>query len=569
MPLKITFGAVSEAGRKDRNEDFFGLVTPDGELLASKGIVAAIADGVGSEAGGREAAEYSVLSVLSDYYDTPETWEIPHALGKLLASTNRWLLAQRASHREFSSMASTLSLLVLRGNRYTIAHVGDTRIYMLRSGELSRLTIDHVWEGTEGSHVLKRAMGLDLQLAVDYTEGELKKGDIFLLASDGVWETLGQNRLEELLAKHPDPEEASRVLVESAFDMGSEGNLTAQVLRIEDTAEGSLKDLLLEGADLPLPPLLSQRQSIDGYEVIDLLRRSEQTLLYQVRETSSGRMLVLKTLRQGADSHAKNALLMEEWLGKRILSKHFPQIISPEKRHFLYFLTTWHEGSTLGEMLDDGHHFTVTEIIHIGTKLARALGAIHRLDIIHRDIRPENVHLGKDGKLRVLDLGSAVNPALGNEAEPFSGSPNHMAPELFSGQAASIQSDLYALGVTLYQLLTRKCPYGEIGAGKLPSFADPIPPTRFRPDIPPWLENILLKSVSRDPDRRFEMPEEFLLAMERGENSRIPAPQKTPLASRNRLLAWKITAAISILVNFFLLYVDAIETLSFSSGSPW
>ena len=569
MPLKITFGAVSEAGRKDRNEDFFGLVTPDGDLLASKGIVAAIADGVGSEAGGREAAEYSVLSVLSDYYDTPETWEIPHALGKLLASTNRWLLAQRASHREFSSMASTLSLLVLRGNRYTIAHVGDTRIYRLRGEELSRLTLDHVWEGTEGSHVLKRAMGLDLQLVVDYAEGELKKGDIFLLASDGVWETLGQNRLQELLAKHPEPEEASRVLVESAFDMGSEGNLTAQVLRIDDTAEGSLKDLLLEGADLPLPPHLSQRQSIDGYEVIDLLHRSEQTLLYKVREASSGRMLVLKTLKQGANSHARNDLLMEEWLGKRILSKHFPQVISPENRHFLYFLTTWHEGSTLGEMLDDRHHFTVTEVVHIGTKLAQALGAIHRLDIIHRDIRPENVHLGKDGKLRILDLGSAVNPALGNEAEPFSGSPNHMSPELLSGQAASIQSDLYALGVTLYQLLTRKFPYGEIEAGKTPSFADPVPPTRFRPDIPSWLENILLKSVSRDPERRFEMPEEFLLAMERGENSRIPAPRKTPLASRNRLLTWKITAAVSILVNFFLLYVDAIETLSFSSGSPW
>lgn len=569
MPLKITFGAVSEAGRKDRNEDFFGLVTPDGDLLASKGIVAAIADGVGSEAGGREAAEYSVLSVLSDYYDTPETWEIPHALGKLLASTNRWLLAQRASHREFSSMASTLSLLVLRGNRYTIAHVGDTRIYRLRGEELSRLTLDHVWEGTEGSHVLKRAMGLDLQLVVDYAEGELKKGDIFLLASDGVWETLGQNRLQELLAKHPEPEEASRVLVESAFDMGSEGNLTAQVLRIDDTAEGSLKDLLLEGADLPLPPHLSQRQSIDGYEVIDLLHRSEQTLLYKVREASNGRMLVLKTLKQGANSHARNDLLMEEWLGKRILSKHFPQVISPENRHFLYFLTTWHEGSTLGEMLDDRHHFTVTEVVHIGTKLAQALGAIHRLDIIHRDIRPENVHLGKDGKLRILDLGSAVNPALGNEAEPFSGSPNHMAPELLSGEAASIQSDLYALGVTLYQLLTRKFPYGEIEAGKIPSFADPVPPTRFRPDIPSWLENILLKSVSRDPERRFEMPEEFLLAMERGENSRIPAPRKTPLASRNRLLTWKITAAVSILVNFFLLYVDAIETLSFSSGSPW
>lgn len=570
MPLKIAFGAVSEAGRREKNEDFFGVVTPGEDLLASKGIVAAIADGVG-DSGGREAAEYAVLSVLSDYYDTPETWDIPHALGKLLASTNRWLLAQGASHREFSSMASTLSLLVLRGNRYTIAHVGDTRVYRLRGQDFSLLTRDHVWEGTGMNHVLKRAVGLDLHLVVDYEEGDLQREDVFLLASDGVWEALGQTRMHEILRSNLDPEKAARALVDGALEAGSEGNATAQVLRVTDVEIATLKDLLLEGADLALPPALIPGQSIDGYEVVARLHDSERKLLYKVKEASTGRMLILKTLQPGfgPDTGSRNSLLMEEWLGKRVFSSCVPQVVASVNRHFLYFLMTWHEGSTLAEMQAAGHYFSVSEVVQIAVKLARGLCALHRLDIIHRDLRPENIHCGTDGKVRILDLGCALNPALGDEGEATSCSPNYRSPELFSGESADIRSDLYALGVTLYHILTEKYPYGEIGGASHHTFNDPVPPSRYRPDIPPWLENILMKAVVRDPERRFEMPEEFLLAIENGENSPVHAPARLPLASRNRLTTWKVTAVISILVNVFLLYMAAIASLGFSSGPPW
>ena len=567
MPLRIAFGAVSDAGVKEKNEDFFGLVAPEGELLASKGIVAAVADGIGN-AGGREAAEYAVLSVLSDYYDTPETWDIPHALGKLLASANRWLLAQGAAHREFASMASTLSLLVLRGNRYTIAHVGDTRIYRLRGNEFQLLTRDHVREDA-GKHVLKRAVGLDLHLVVDYSEGELNEGDIFLLASDGAWESLGQQRMLELLMSYHDPEEAAQIMIDEALKSGSEGNVTAQVLRIEEVAEGNLRDMLLEGANLPLPPMLVKGQKVDNYEVLDVLPASGKKLAYKVKESSGERILVLRTLSPEfvLDDQARNNLMMEEWLGKRAVSSHLPQSVTPDNRHFLYILSSWHEGKTLAGMIADGHHFSVNEVAQIGMKIAKGLGAIHRLDIVHRDIRPENLHLGRDGKVRILDLGSASSPAM--EGLEFSGEPNYRAPELFAGEEACIQSDLYALGVTLYFLLTGKYPYGEIEDEKFPSFSDPVLPTKYRPDIPAWFENILIKSVARDPARRFEMPEELLLELERGEDARTSPPKKTPLAGRNRLAAWKLTAAVSILVNFFLLYVDAIETLGFSSGPPW
>ena len=565
MPLKIAFGAESCTGMKESNEDFFGLVTPEGELLAAKGIVAAIADGAGSGSNGRQAAEYAVLSVLSDYYDTPETWEVPHALGKLLASANRWLLAQGASHREFSSMASTLSLLVLRGNRYTVAHVGDTRIYRLREGEFSLLTRDHVWE-SNGKHVLKRAVGLDMNLVVDYEEGELKVGDIFLLASDGVWECLGSNRMKALLMAHPDPADAAGALIEAAVASDGEGNATAQVLRIDGLAEEALRDILMEGADLPVPPMLVPGQKIDGYEVIEVLQGCGRQ--YKVKDALNGRTLVLKTLKleEALDREARRCLLVEEWFGKKIMSPHVTQAVSAGNRHFLYVLTAWHEGATLSEMIREKHHFTVAEAIQIGIKIGRALSTLHRHDIVHRDIRPENLHLGKDGKIRILGLGSAMNPSLGSLCSPRPGDPDYSAPELLlSGEAASIKSDLYAMGVTIYHLLTGKYPYGE-GARE---FVDPVKVARYRPDIPEWLENILLKSVARDPERRFEMPEEFLLEMEKGEDSAIQPPPKIPLAARHRHSAWKITAVVSMLVNFLLLYMDAVESVSLSSGAPW
>ncbi|HQT25722.1 MAG TPA: protein kinase, partial [Burkholderiales bacterium] len=377
-------------------------------------------------------------------------------------------------------------------------------------------------------------------------------------ASDGVWEVLGPHGLEEVLLGHPDPESAAKALVDAAIGAGGEGNATAQVVRIEDLAEGTFNDLLREGADLPIPPMLVPGQRIDNFEVMDQLHESERRLLYKVKDLSSGRMLTMKTLKSEfvMDARARNALLMEEWLVKKASSPSLPQYF-PAKRHFLYFLTSWHEGATLGEMLERGHRFTIAEASQIGMKLARALGAVHRLDIIHRDIRPENLHLGKDGKLRILSISSAMNPALGETA--FSGDPDYAAPECLSGGEATIQSDIFAMGVTLYHLLTGEYPYSG-------SF-DPVKPGRYRPDIPAWLENVIMKSIARDPERRFEMPEECLVALENGESSPIQAPPKTPVIGR--ISAWKLTAVISMLVNFLLLYVDMMESAGISSGPPW
>lgn len=560
MTLKILIGQSSQTGPRDRNEDYVGVVTPENEQLAVKGAIVAIADGVGGNAGGREAAEMTVRSVLSDYYATPDTWEAHAALDKVLSAANRWVLSQSMNHRYLAGMATTLSLLVLRGQRYYLAHVGDTRIYQLRQGRLEQLTTDHVWDRPDMRHVLKRAVGLDMHLVVDYADGSLQQGDVYALLSDGVWETLGQKAIHEALQMYDNPQMVADHLTKSALANGGNDNASALVVRIEEIGTDNLSDLLTLGKHLIAPPRLKVGEQLDGFEIVSLIHESRASLLYQVRNLQSGQLSVMKTLQPilAEDAETCQALINEEWLAKRVVSKYVPQVLplNPEKRSKLYYMMSWHSGETLQQSLDSGHHFTATQVAQIGTELVRGLGALHRLNILHRDIKPDNVHMGDDKQLRILDLGVALSNGTANiPTMQNPGTPSFMAPELFAGEPASVSSDIYAVGVTLYQLLTRRYPYGEIEPFQNPRFGEPVPPTRYRPDIPQWLENIVLKAVSRLPQQRFETAEEMLLALEHGELKPILPPARTPLIARARLVKWQWIAIFSLLVNFFLIYL--------------
>ncbi|HEY8118671.1 MAG TPA: bifunctional protein-serine/threonine kinase/phosphatase [Methylophilaceae bacterium] len=560
MTLQFRVGQSSQAGPRERNEDYCGIVTPTSEQMSIKGALVAVADGVSGNAGGLEAAEMTVRSVLSDYYATPDTWEVHVSLDKVLGAANRWLLAQAASNRDLAGMATTLSLLVLRGQRYYLAHVGDTRIYRLRQGELMQLTADHVWDRPDMRHVLKRAVGLDQHLMADYAEGELQAGDVFALMSDGVWEVLGQKSIHEALRLYDNPQMIADRLVNDALAQNGQDNATALVIRIDQPGEDTLSELLAGGKHLHVPPKLKPGESLDGFEVVELLHESRASLLYKVRNSGSGQHFVLKTLQPllAEDADSCQALLNEEWLAKRVVSQYVPQVLplTMDKRSQLYYVMSWHDGATLQKMLDSGHHFTATETGRIGTELMRGLGALHRLNIVHRDIKPANIHQGKDERLRILDLGVALSMGTGSiSAMQNPGTPSFMAPELFDGQPASMSSDIYAAGVTLYHLLTRRYPYGEIEPFQRPRFGDPVPPTRYRPDIPGWLENIVLKAVAREPAARFETAEEMLLALEHGELRPILAPQRTPLIARAKLVKWQWIALFSLILNFLLIYL--------------
>lgn len=558
MGLIFSVGESSLTGPRARNEDYIGIVTPADAQLAIKGALLAVADGISGGAGGAEAAEMTIRTLSADYYATPDTWTIQHALEKVVQAANRWVLSQARKHSEMAGMATTLSAMVLRGQRYVLAHIGDCRVYRLREQSLQCLTTDHVWDRPDMRHVLKRAVGLDDQLSVDYAEGLLQPGDIYAIVSDGVWAALGDAEIHKALMLYHTPQLAAEHLTRQALEKGGQDNASAVVVSIENTGQDHLTDMLADAHTLPIPPKLSVGSQIDGFTVTQLIQDTRVSILYQVKNTA-GQLFVLKTLQpdRADDKATCEALLNEEWLAKRVVSQCVPQILplTRDQRTALYYVMTWHAGFTLQQRLNAEHHFTINGVANIGQELLRGLSMLHRLNIVHRDIKPANIHMGSDNRLRILDLGVALNTTLPMpEQMENPGTPSYMAPELFDGKVADRQADIYAAGVTMYHLLTRKYPYGEIEPFQSPRFGEPIRPSRYRPEIPAWLENIILKAIARKPTDRFETAEEMLLALEHGELRPVVIP-RTPLIARARLVKWQWLAVCSLLANIILIYL--------------
>ena len=574
-PLKISLAHATRQGPRPRNEDFVGAATPEGEELAAKGVLLAVADGVGGHAHGREAAEQTVRSLLADYYATPQTWGVDKSIDTVLGAVNRWLLGQSAKSRDYAGMATTLTAVVLRGRRHHVAHVGDSRAYRWRDGALLRLTEDHTWAHPEFDNVLRRAIGLEARLLVDHDDGELAVGDCFVLVTDGVWATLGDAGIAAVMAGQADRSvggEASRdagshgdtgfdaqaaadALVLGAIRRGTADNATALVARIDALPPDNLRDRLADSRRLPLPPRLKPGQVLDGLRIEELLHESRVTLLYRVTRLVDGATLVLKTLLPDADDEAASALVREEWLARRVPGRGFPRVCEHTQRDHLYYLMSWHEGETLKAALGRGHRYAPHELVGIGRALLGRVAALHRLGIVHRDIKPDNVHIDRGGELRLLDLGVAAADAEDLAEINNPGTPSYMAPELVAGSPASESSDLYACGVTLYELLTRKYPYGEIEPFQRPHFGAPVSPVRYRPDTPAWLEAVLLKACAREQKDRFETAEEFLLALERGASRPLATRRHVPLVERNPRLALKLLAGASLLLNLVLLFL--------------
>ncbi|WP_144171864.1 bifunctional protein-serine/threonine kinase/phosphatase [Pseudomonas sp. Kh13] len=550
MSLQLSFAQASATGPREENQDALRLVTPAPELAASKGYLFALADGVSQCADGGLAARASLQALALDYYATPATWSVAQALDRLLLAQNRWLRAQGSGQ----PLLTTLSALVLRGRRFTLAHVGDCRVYRWHAGCLQCLSEDHVWDQPGMQHVLKRALGLDQHLLVDYLEGELQPGESFLLLSDGVWASLGDQHIQAVLREQPDLQLAVDTLVASAHLNGSQDNASALLVQVEQLGTANLGDTLAQLQQWPVPGPLREGQVIDGWQAEKLLSHSRQSLLYRVRD-AQGQAWLLKTLPAAREQEpgAAQGLLLEEWFLRRVAGRHFPELHAASQRQHLYYVMREYPGQSLAALLAEHGPLPMPQWLELARQLLQAVGVLHRRNLLHRDIKPENLHLGSDGQLRLLDFGLAYCPGLSEDPlHELPGTPSYIAPEAFDGQPPSPRQDLYAVGVTLYHLLTGHFPYGEVEAFQRPRFGQPVNAARYRPDLPEWLQHNLQQALAADPAQRFETAEHWLLLLERGDRQELPSRPR-PLLEREPLKVWRTLALLSLLFNLILL----------------
>jgi serine/threonine protein phosphatase PrpC len=573
MAFQLDIGFCTHTGQRSHNEDFAACHLP-ARGSEDWGAIAAVADGVSRGGEGAAAAQTSVLALLHDYYATPATWDTTVALDRLISAHNSWLHAINQRRHPALGLC-TLTALVLRGHTYTVAHVGDTRAYLVRDGQWQCLTHDHVVPHVDFSHQLVRAIGLEDRISVDYLQGELQHGDCFVLLSDGVHGSLPARALPAAFS-HARAQDNADALVQAARKAGSSDNLTAVVVQAQGLPAATLRDAQHSLRDLDVPAHLRLGETLDGLQVTATVADNGINVLYQVRHGHT--LYALKTLHpaRAHDPEERAMLVHEHWLAQQLQSTRastqlvrshrlLPDGQAPSK---LYILYDWHSGQTLEQLRKLPQRCTVPQVLEWGLQALRVLGVLHRQGVVHRDIKPANLHWGDDGVLRLLDLGVALS---GRESAAqrslHAGTPSYINPEQWGyrartgtsddtqAQAPNAQSDLYALGVTLYQLLTGKLPYGEVLPYQVGRYhRDPTPPSRHNPEVPIWLNHVLLKAVARDQRQRFETAEEFRLALERGASRPLNAPHDTPLLQRDPTVVWKLATGLLGLVNLLLAY---------------
>ncbi len=549
--LDVAAGLASETGRRADNQDFGAWWQGDAGRRSLHGVIAAIADGVGGAAGGRVAAETTVRAVIDGVLGQSEALPLRQVGHRAIAAANRWVNTLGRTDPALAAMACTLTAAVLRGRRLHVLHVGDSRLYRLRGEELEQLTTDHVLGRPGVSHALSRAVGAEEDVRVDYDEQVCRVNDRLLLASDGVHGALSDRQIAAALSRREAPEAAARRLVDAALAAGGTDNATALVLDVLDLPPPDHADLDTTIARRPIEPPPAVGAVVDGFRLDRLLADTQYSRVFRGRDERDGRAAVLKFPKPGAAeaSTFRQAYVREHWIAGRVRSPFVGEVLeAPEGRASqLYTAMPDYGDETLERRLLRGPPIRFADGMTVALGLSKAVAALHRAGVIHRDIKPDNVLLPPGGGVRLIDLGVAALPHLEEfDAGDRPGTPSYMAPELLAGQAGDERSDLFALGVTLWRMWSGGAyPYGEVEPFSTPRFGAPAALGRRRPDLPPWLTDGLDRAVAADPRDRPADVLELVTLLESGAAGAAPMPPPArSIYAADPLRFWQAVAGL-------------------------
>jgi serine/threonine protein kinase/serine/threonine protein phosphatase PrpC len=567
--LRVSIGQRSDKGRKKINQDFHGAFVPKEPLLTSKGIVIGLADGISSSDVSQYASEIAIKGFLEDYYCTPESWTVKTSVQRVLTATNSWLYSQtRNSPYRYSpdrGYVCTFTTLVIKSNTAHIFYAGDTRAYRLSNNRLEQLTEDHrLWVSNDKSY-LRRALGMKDQLEVDYQTIALEVNDIFVLATDGIYEYANETFIVNTIKSNINNlDEAARVILEEAYQKGSDDNLSLQIIRIDQLPPHEVNEVLNNLTTLPFPPELKPRMVFDGYEILRDIHISHRSHIYLALDTETNEQVIIKipSIDQRDNPEYLERFLMEEWVARRINSAHvLKPCLQTRKRNYLYIVTEFIKGQTLKQWMIDHPQPDIEAVRNIIEQVAAGLRAFHRQEMIHQDIRPDNIMIDSAGTVKIIDFGSTQVAGLAEITSPLTqnnilGTAQYSAPEYFIGEAGTSRSDMFSLGVITYQMLSGRLPYGPHvarattrAAQRKLSYQSVLDDERT---IPAWVDGAIRKAVHPDPYKRYEEISEFIFDL-RHPNKAFLSETSAPLMERNPLLFWKMVSFILVLIIILLI----------------
>jgi serine/threonine protein phosphatase PrpC len=579
--MKVKCHQISSAGVvRDHNEDFLLFWEPDEfERRQKTGSLAVLADGVGGESNGDVASRLAAETALEVFKEAkPEAAPSDLVRGIFDNAAARVFQATRDKGR----MATTLLVSIFRHDRVTIAHVGDSRAYLVRAGKIKRLTTDHSYTSLQvklglllernamtSPHrsTLTRSIGYEPMCHYDITNQALQQGDLILQCSDGLYGFLLDEEILDAVVKYH-PGEACKRLIALAEKRQVSDNVSAQIVQIWDvdhphtTHPAAAKSRSNPGHDLGVGTVLDDR-----FEITDVIAKSGMASLFKATDRKTGAAVAIKIpyLQIESDPAGFERFRREEEIGLQLDHPYILKFIRVENKSRPYLVMEYLEGQTLSELLKNVRPLPEPDAVKIASRICEALEYMHSHGVVHRDLKPQNIMLCNDGTIRIMDFGIARAQSARRLTfvgfTPTMGTPDYMAPEQVRGSRGDQRTDIYSLGAILYEMVTGEPPFGGDSAYVIMNArvtGDPAAPRKLNPKLTPVLEEIILHAMERDPKRRFQSAAEMKRELDDYEivqmtdrHSRLQAPQIWK--SRFRWVPMVLAFVILQIVVFLLL----------------
>lgn len=562
--LQVTISGLSKAGRKNINQDVCGSFIPTNSSQRLKGVAAVIADGISSSEVSGEAAKTAVNTFLEDYYAAPESWTVQTAASKVITTINSWLYSHNDRTTPYDKnrgLVCTFSAIVIKGCSAHVFHIGDSRVFHLSQTGLKQITKDHRYAVSAEESYLSRALGADSDVDIDYIERSIQVGDIFIMTTDGVHEFLNNTKIQQIIAEHSDLNECAQVMVQSAYDAESDDNLSVQLLRVDELPSPNSVEFLQQAELTPLKQL-NIGDEVDGFHILRNLHSSSRSYVY-LAESADGQKVAIKapTTEMLEQNEHVQRFILEEWYLKRISNKNVLGIFEQQQsKSALYVVTEYFEGKTLRQWMADNSGVRLEQIRDIIEQIISGLRAFHRMEMIHQDLRPENIMINEQSVVKIIDFGSVSAPGLEEAAVtaagPLPGTFQYTAPEYLSGDLVSWRSDQFSLGVIAYEMLTGQLPYGTAVAGirsrRDQSRLNYRSAREQTPQTPIWVDAALRKALHPDPVQRYDALSEFFSDMNTP-NRDWRNQRHVPLMERYPVTFWKVTSGVLFMLVIALL----------------
>ncbi len=524
-------------GKELVSDDFYAVQTYEDATIA------VMCDGVGSAHRGREASRRIVNNLVNNFKNRPQSWSIEKSLETFIRNINTILYRESIEQYDRPELVSTLSVVVIVGDRLYGANVGDSPIYLLRDGHLQQLSFDHVSDEKGMEHVLTQAMGLGEHVEPYLFENNLRPKDRLLLCSDGLSNLLDEETLRGKLHL------GATALVKLASKKVDD-DLPDDTSAITITFSGLPTYQRLKQVDLPIPDTLKQGETIDGYRLLEPLIQNRRTWLTE----KNGKRYVMKfpVAEARGDEKLLDLFVKEAWNAARLKAGFFPKAVIPKNRTMRYYIMPYIESVTLKELLQK-KPLSVEEGIALGKMLLHACMYLLKFDLVHGDIKPENILVyERHGKkvFKLIDFGSIVEAF---SIDSRAGTPSYLAPERFEGEAISEKTEIFAIGVTLYEAMTGRFPYGEIEPFQTPTFKTPKPVRTLNKMVPGWFESVIMHAIETDKERRYDLYSAMEYELTHPEKVKPYFKKGATLMERNPVEFYRWLFIVSFIVNLILL----------------